>query len=137
MNEPRDLVAEVARLTTRTEELTTAVENLDLRAAKAERISKGAAFIVILAVVALLALGWVAAGQQATANRLESLIQRSLCPVFALVVGGYDPTTRPLNSDGTYIGSPREAYDKNAKVMQASYSELDCASPIVPKRAGS
>lgn len=134
---PLDLAAEVARLTRRTEELTKAVANLDGRAAKAERISKGAAFVVILSVVALLALGWVAAGQQATANRLEALIQRSLCPVFALVVGGYDPTTRQLNKDGTYTGSPREAYDQNAKVMQASYVELDCANPIVPKRAGS
>lgn len=118
----RELKGEVA-------DLRDAVDNLVIRTTRAERATFRTALAagVLLVVVAL--LGWTAYAQYQTSQRLEGLIQRALCPVFALVVGGYDPTTRPE-------GPARDQYVHTFEVMRAGYDELACrgSAPLVPPR---
>jgi hypothetical protein len=111
------------------------VQQLREIATRATRVSMRAVFAIV---VLLVLLGVVATNvwqQHETADRLESLTQRSLCPVYGLVVGGYDPTTRALNPDGSYAGSPRAKYDEGFDVMRAAFGELACTSTdVIPKR---
>lgn len=115
-----DLREEVGRLRL-------AVEQLDVRTSRAELVSGRAAGAAASLLILLALMGWVVWQQYQTATRLESLTQRALCPVFALVVGGYDPSTRPE-------GEARERYSENFDVMRGAYDELRCAAPLVPPR---
>jgi uncharacterized membrane protein len=87
-------------------------------------------WVALLAVIAL-ALGVglvvVAAQSQATDDRVNAI-----CPVLALVVGGYDPNTRTA-------GPARDAYVRSFAVMREAYTGTRCdqVAPLVPPRQGS
>lgn len=120
----RELKGEVA-------ELRLSVEQLDDRTKRAERATRTGMWVSGLLLVVVALLGWVAAQQYQTAVRLDGLVQRSLCPVYGLVVGGYDPTTRAAGPD-------RDKYEANFAVMRRAYDELRCSpTSLVPPRTGS
>ena len=103
-----------------------------------DRSERKGRFLVLGAIVLLggfLLLGWVAWQQHRTDERLSIVVQDSLCPVYALVVGGYDPDSRSLNPDGSYEGSARQKYIDNHQVMSRAYDQLGCANTsLVPPR---
>lgn len=84
-------------------------------------------WVALVAVIALALAGSVAV----TALRGESTIERldGLCPVMALAVGSYDPSTRDP-------GPKRDTYVANNQVMRKAYVDSGCAdvSPLVPPR---
>jgi hypothetical protein len=51
--------------------------------------------------------------------------QRVLCPVFSLLVGGYNPDSRQPGPD-------RDAYNAQFSIMRSSYLELNCRGGFVP-----
>lgn len=108
-----------------------AVEQLGERTGRAERASfRTMLFATVLLVVVAL-LGWVVWQQSQTNGRLEQLVQRSLCPVYGLAVGGYDPSTRPA-------GPARDKYNQGFAVMRDAYAELHCSvDSLIPKRQDS
>lgn len=122
-----DLARSADDLTGEVRGLRLAVEQLDRRTARAELVSGRAAAAAAILLLLLGLMGWVVWQEQQTAARVESLTQRSLCPVFALVVGGYDPQTRPE-------GPARDRYIATFEVMRVAYDELGCVAPLVPKR---
>lgn len=129
-----ELAATAADLKEEVAGLRVDVRNLKVRTVRAERASFRSGLVAMALLLVVLLLGWNAYQQNLTADRLESLIQRSLCPVYALAVGNYDPSTRKLNPDGSYPGSDREKYDRNNAVMARAYNELQCIGGLVPKR---
>jgi hypothetical protein len=92
--------------------------------------AEGRLWWALAAAVVALAL---AVGIGVTAIRVQAANARldSLCPVFALVVGGADPSTRPA-------GPARDAYIRSMDIMRTSYDQLGCRdiAPLVPKRVG-
>lgn len=109
-------------------------EQLERRTGRAERKSGYTMWGAVALLAVVVVLGLLLFQQQQTANRLESLTQRAFCPVYGLVVGGYNPDTRPLNPDGSYPGSAREKYDATFRVMRDAYAELVCLGGTVPPR---
>lgn len=113
---------------------TLALNQVNVRQDRSERKSR---FLVLAAVALLggfLVLGWVVWQQHLVDQRVNNLVEQSLCPVYALVVGSYDPTSRPLNPDGSYEGSPRQKYVDNQGVMLDAYRALHCRGQLVPPR---
>lgn len=125
-----DLVVRVGELTEQSELLTEAVRQLRPRVEKAERVSFRTAIAAAVLLCLVVVLGWVAADQKATANRLDGVVQQSLCPLYALIVGSYDPSTRP-------VGQARDKYDHAFDVMRQAYTNLGCTDALVPPRTGS
>jgi hypothetical protein len=67
--------------------------------------------------------GWTA---ENTARAVESQRSELWCPVFARVVGAYNPDSRPE-------GPQREEYIRNHKLMENGfYNVLRCSTPLVP-----
>jgi hypothetical protein len=124
-----DLASAARALKQEVADLREAVDHLAIRTGRAERATFRTSLVASLLLVVVLLLGWTSYAQHETSQRLEGLIQRALCPVFALVVGGYDPATRPE-------GPARDKYVANFEVMRAGYEELACraTAPLVPPR---
>lgn len=124
---PAGLAARVTELTDQSRLLTQAVSDLKPRVERAERVSFRTAVVGLVLIFLVFILGWVAVNQQQTASRLDNLVQHSLCPVYALVVGGYDPSTRPA-------GASRDTYNHTFDVMRGAYADLGCTNTLVPPR---
>lgn len=122
-----ELAARAHELRREVGELRQSVDQLHTRTERAEKISSRAVVGVGLMFVVMVLLGWVALAQQQTAEQLESLTQRTLCPVFSLFVGGYDPSTREAGPD-------RERYEEAFAAFRMAYAELRCITPLVPPR---
>lgn len=129
-----DLVAAARELKAEVAELRQDMQVLNRRTTRAEKVSgrakkaSGRASLtagVLLVIVAL--LGGTVWQQYQISGRLELLTQRSLCPLFALVVGGYDPSTRPE-------GVARDRYVATFASFRVAYDELRCIAPLVPPR---
>lgn len=121
------LAGDVAGLSNRVDKLSLSIDQLGRRTSRTERLTTRSAAVVILLVVAMGVVAWVAVGQQRTASQLSDLTQLSLCPVFKLVLGGYDPATRPA-------GDARAQYEQQFGVMRDAYSRLQCTGELVPPR---
>ena len=115
---------------------TLALNQVNERQDRSERKGRVLAMVAVALLGGFLLLGWVAWQQHRTDEQVSRVVQGSLCPVFALVVGGYDPNSRPLNADGSYEGSPRQAYIDNHLVMSQAYDQLRCQNTtLVPPRS--
>lgn len=133
----RDLSAQVLQLGDKLDANTLALNQVHSRQDSSERRSRLLAMIAVALIGGFLLLGWVAYQGYRTDQQLGRVVQGSLCPVYALVVGGYEPDSRPLNPDGSYEGSNRQKYDVNHQVMKDAYARLECRNAdLVPPRTG-
>lgn len=133
----RELDVHVKALGDAVDANTLALNQVHDRQDRSERKNR---FLVLGAIVLLggfMLLGWVAWQQHRTSEQIGRVVQESLCPVFALVVGGYNPDSRPLNPDGSYEGSPRQVYIDNHLIMKGAYARLECRdAALVPPSSG-
>jgi hypothetical protein len=118
-------------LAERAEALADEVARLNREVEKLNRRGIRTVYAVMLLVLLLGVMGILINQQFRTSDRLEGVIQRSLCPVYGLVVGSYDPSTRP---DTGPHPTPPEQYNATFQVMRDGYNELMCTTPIVPKK---
>ena len=131
-----ELDGHVTQLSDKIEANTLALNQVHERQDRSERKGRVLAMVAVALLGGFLLLGWVAWQQHRTDERLSVVVQDSLCPVYALVVGGYDPDSRPLNPDGSFEGSPRQLYINNHLVMGQAYDRLRCQNTtLVPPRS--
>lgn len=123
------LTGEVAGLRTATDRLGERIAGLreDFgkladRQSTSERRGVFVAAMLVIAIALTALIGVVAWRGIVTDRRVDAI-----CPVLALAIGGYDPTTRPE-------GDARDRYVASFEVMRQSYAGLGCTSPIVPPR---
>lgn len=121
-------------LAERAEALADEVSRLNREVEKLNRRGIRAVYAVMLLFLLLGGMGILVFQQFRTSDRLEGVVQRSLCPVYGLVVGSYDPSTRP---DTGPKPTPRDQYVATFQVMRDGYNELQCTAPIVPKKSDS
>jgi hypothetical protein len=118
-------------LAERAEALADEVGRLNREVEKLNRRGIRAVYAVILLFVLLGAMAILVNQQFRTSDKLEGVIQRSLCPVYGLVVGSFDPSTRP---DTGPKPTPRDQYIATFQVMRDAYTDLQCTAPLVPKK---
>lgn len=125
--EPDDLAAAAGGLRNEVSGLRLDVQQFGRRLSRTERVSgRTVLFVGALAVLVLL-VAFVAWQQHETQQRLEDVTQQSLCPTFALLLGGFDPSTRAE-------GAPRDQYVATFESFRRSYEVLRCEAPLVPPR---
>lgn len=114
--------------------LADAVDNLNRRTGKTERttifVVLGLAVDLVLSVaVAVLVSSQISVSGdvQAAIAREASTRQDALCPLYGLLLGSYNPTSRAE-------GTARDQYNEAFRVMRGAYDSLDCATPVVPPR---
>jgi hypothetical protein len=112
--------------------LALSVDQLDRRTTRSERITTAVVLILMIVLVLAVAVGITLAQQFAINDRLETAIQREaqtrqqvLCPLYRLLVGSYNPESRPP-------GPARDEYLRTSKVILDSYPRLDCTNPVTP-----
>ena len=121
------LSARAERLAAKVEGLTMQVGQLNRRAEEADRRGVRAIYALVVLGVILLVLGTVVWQQQRTAGRLEQVVQQSICPLYGLILGSYDPATREE-------GDKRRRYEDGFVVMRGAAAALTCTAPLVPPR---
>ena len=89
-------------------------------------------------ITALIALAMLAAFLGVEAVRLEEAIRGQnqlrgdvLCPLYGLILGGYDPDSR--DPDGTKPEARRK-YEETFTVIREGYAALGCTNALVPPR---
>jgi hypothetical protein len=112
-----------------------ALSQMNTRQDRTERNSRWVLAGAVLLLGAFLVLGWVTWQQHQTSQRLSAVVDRSLCPLYGLIVGSYNPETRQLNTDGTFEGSDRQKYiqsyqDPNVGMFAAA-DALECKGNIL------
>lgn len=114
--------------------LALAVDQLDRRTNRSERMTIAVAFglvidlVLSIAVAVLIGNLFTINGQlQQSIAREATTRQQALCPLYGLLLGSYNPTSRAAGPD-------RDAYNKAFITLRDGYESLDCASPIVPPR---
>lgn len=126
------LVAQAQKLAETVGALVTAVDKLDERTNRSERIVIGVVFGVLLSVVLSIAVGLIVWTQINTNGRLQATIDReaatreqALCPLYSLIVGSYNPGSRAEGED-------RQQYEATFQAMRDAYDSLDCPGGVVP-----
>jgi len=126
------LASQAKLLTERVAELALSVDQLDRRTTRSERVTAGVVFGLLLDLVLSIAVAFVLSNLFQTNDRLEAAIEREaqtrqevLCPLYGLIVGAYNPTSRPE-------GPQRDEYVRNFQVIMDSYPKLSCATVVVP-----
>lgn len=104
-------------LTEEVHKLRGSVDNLGPRVRRAEWISLICVVVVLIAMV-----GFQLIRQNDTNRRIDGL-----CPLFALIIGGADPSSRPE-------GPARDQYTETIRVITQAYGQLGCIDPLVPPR---
>jgi hypothetical protein len=112
--------------------LALAVDQLDRRTNRSERITIAVIFGLALDLVLSVIVALVLISQSDINDRVSAAIareaqtrQEALCPVYRLVVGAYNPDSRAPGPD-------REAYIADFKIMRDAYDKLDCVGIVVP-----
>lgn len=126
------LTAETAALSDKVGALALSTEQLDRRASRSEKIVAGVILGLLLDLILSVAVAIVLGQQAATNDRLQTAIQREtqtrqevLCPLYSLIVGAYNPNSRPP-------GPARDEYVRNFKVIVDSYPKLNCDHQVTP-----
>lgn len=129
---PDRLLEQAKVLADRVGALSDAVALLDIRTNRSERVVIGVIIGLALTIVLAIALGIAfiqlhsnAATLAATQERELRTRQEALCPLYGLILGSFNPQSRPE-------GEAREKYIKQFEVMRTAYDVLDCAGPLVP-----
>ena len=134
-----------AALNKRATELSTTVEELRLaadavwrRTDRQERLLKYTITTLVLDILISIAVIWGFHTLHLQSDRLQvqsdklsaSVAQEdndrngALCPLFALILGNYNPNSRPPDA--------RPSYDDAFAQMRTIYKNLACTTPIVP-----
>lgn len=134
MNEPERLAAQAHALNENIARLKLSVEQLDRRAGRSERVTLAVTLGLLLDLVLSVVAAFLLSTQYHTNDRLEEAIDReartrqdALCPLYSLIVGSYNPNSRPE-------GPARDAYNGAFTELRAAYEVLECTSPVVPPR---
>jgi hypothetical protein len=129
------LTEQAKALTDEVAGLTLAVEHLDRRTNRNEKVQAFVVFGLLLDLVLSVAVGLVVGNQIAAANDVKTAVEREqvtrnqgVCPIYALLLGSYNPNTR-------IEGPDRDAYIKIFQNIDASYRALECKQAPVPPRA--
>lgn len=129
---PDRLLEQAKVLADRVGELSTAVEQLDRRTNRSERVV--IVGVAILVLVLLLSVGLIVGffqlrftADQVAETQARELLTReeTLCPFFSLVLGSYNPNSRAE-------GPARQTYIEQFEAMRRGYAALDCTDPLVP-----
>lgn len=122
-------------LTDKVGSLTLAVEHLDRRTNRTERVQMWVVFGLLLDLVLSVAVALVVTNQFSQAADLRHAVERErvtreqgLCPLYALLVGSYNPSSRTPGPD-------RDNYTKAFQTMRDAYEALECKQAPVPPRA--
>lgn len=109
-------------------QLTEEVHRLNSRVDRTDKIWRWlvAGLLLVVALVAL--LGYVAARAEQTARETDELRGQVLCPLYGLILGGYDPESRAE-------GEARRKYEETFAVIRDGYGVLHCTTPLVPPRS--
>lgn len=114
--------------------LTYEVSHLNRRQGRTERLSVRTASVLALLIVLAMLVGVLAWQQWVTRDQVAQLVQRevktrdeALCPLAALLLGTYDPSSRPE-------GPARDKYEENFRIQRSAYAALNCTNPVVPPR---
>lgn len=112
------LLAETRKLREATEHVVPSVER---------EARRGLWTRVLVGIMALVMVGLAALGLQlyGLTQAQERTTQRALCPVFSLLVGGYNPESRMAGPD-------RDAYNLQFSLFRDAYLELQCVGGFVP-----
>lgn len=128
----KDLTAQAKVLADRVGALSVAVEKLDERSTRNERIAVGVMAGLVLCLILTSAVVFVLVQLQDNNRRIEAVIDRelqtrqdALCPLYSLILGNYNPESRPE-------GEARDRYNEQFEVMRGAYQALDCQQPLVP-----
>ena len=123
--DPTDLPAVAARLIKTIDDLTKSIHELLERTAKSERQTRWQ-WVVIAAIAVLFAGGGLMAYQQLQTDRtLAETRGDVLCPIYAVWLGAYNPSSRAPGPD-------RTTYEATYVVMRDGYNRLGCTNPLVP-----
>lgn len=129
------LTEQAKQLTDKVGSLVLAVEQLDNRTGRTERVTMWVVFGLLLDLVLSVAVALVVGNQFAAAADIREAVaresitrQQGVCPVYALLVGGYNPASRAEGPD-------RDTYIKTFQTLNEAYHALDCTQPPVPPRA--
>jgi hypothetical protein len=136
-----DLGTQADKLGRKVDRLTETLKELGERQTRTERLSTRTAVAAVIAIAILAGGSWlgyrqvvtsgqlsmVVGEQQQTAEDQRRVTEDALCPVFALLIGGYDPSSRPE-------GPAREQYERTFQTFRTSYDALRCTTQFVPPR---
>lgn len=129
---PDRLLEQARVLADRVGALSDAVELLDHRTNRSERFAIWATAVLALTIALSIALGVAfiqlhnnAENVAATQEREARTRQEALCPLYSLILGSYNPDSRPE-------GEARQKYIDQFAVMRTAYDSLDCTGPLVP-----
>jgi hypothetical protein len=131
----RQLDEDVRALHDSVDQNTLALNQVHRRQDRSERKNRLFAVLTMALIGGFMLLGWTSWQQHQTAQRLSSVVDKSLCPLYGLIVGSYNPETRQLNADGTFEGSDRQKYiqsyeDPNVGMFAAA-DALSCQGNIL------
>lgn len=129
------LTEQAKALTDRVGSLVLAVEQLDNRTGRTERVTMWVVFGLLLDLVLSVAVALVVGNQFAAAADIREAVsresitrQQGVCPIYALLIGTYNPTTRTEGQD-------RDAYIATFQTLNEAYHALECKLPPVPPRS--
>lgn len=128
-----ELASRASELADEVGKLRIATDSLTRRTLRSEKVIAITVVGLVLDIMLSLAVMWayhVQAEQsdQLAANQEQARKVRddALCPLFSLILGTYDPTTRPP--------AARKSYEDAYNQMHTIYTNLACTTPIIPPR---
>lgn len=129
---PDRLFEQAKVLADRVGALSDAVDHLDQRTNRSERVVIGVVIGLALSIILSIALAVTFIQVRTTADAVAETQARetrtreeTLCPFFSLVLGSYNPESRPE-------GEARQTYIEQFDAMRRGYTALDCTGPLVP-----
>jgi len=129
---PDRLIEQAKVLADRVGALSDAVDHLDRRTNRSERVVIGVVIGLALCIVLSVAMAITFIQIRVTADAVAETQARetrtreeTLCPFFSLVLGSYNPNSRAE-------GEARQTYIEQFEAMRRGYAALDCTGPIVP-----
>lgn len=127
-----DLAEQAKVLADRVGALSGAVEQLDQRTNRSEKVVIAVVAVLLLTLFLSIIVAFVLLQQRDTQHDVASAVaresktrQEGLCPLYGLLLGTYKPESRPE-------GEARQLYMEQFDVMRTAYATLDCKGPVVP-----
>ena len=122
---------DVGRLGERIDGLREDLGNLGDRQRKSDARILWVVIGLVVVVALAVAIGFVAARAQETANEQAALRNDVLCPLYSIFLGSYDPKTRDKNPDP----AARQKYEDAFVKIRYGWDVMGCTDPLVPPRS--